>query len=157
LTGAATGTEHELKRIVFAAAGAAVVGLTACSGGGAPAAAPGNAPVPVGCAQQYQAWEHGRGTGLVAALHAVSVASTAGNAKVLTATLNKARPAVARAARYPVPACADPRGYWSVLLMHVNAAVGSKGSASSTRAALKGVPAIEKELTAELRAIVPVD
>jgi hypothetical protein len=146
-----------LKRIVFTAVGVAVLGLTACSGGGAPAAAPGNAPVPVSCAQQYQTWEHGRGTGLVATFHAVSVASTAGNPKVLTATLKKARPAVAQAARYPVPACADPRGYWSALLMHVNGAVGSTGSVSSARAALKGVPAIDKELTAELHAIVPVD
>jgi hypothetical protein len=153
------GTEHQLKRTIFAAAaaGAAVLGLTACSGGGAPAAAPGNAPVPVSCAQQYQAWEHGPGTGLVSTLHAVSVASTAGNAKELTATLKKAKPAVARAAKNPVPACADPRGYWGVLLMHVNAAVGSKVSASSARAALKGVPAIEKELTTELHAIAPVD
>jgi hypothetical protein len=146
-----------LKHIALAAAGAAVLGLSACSGGGAPAAAPGSAPVPVSCAQQYQTWEHGRGTGLVATLHAVSVASTAGNPEVLTTTLKKARPDVARATRYPVPACADPRGYWNVLLMHVNAAAGSTGSASSARAALKGVPAIEKELAAELHAIVPVD
>jgi hypothetical protein len=146
-----------LKRIALAAIGAAIVGLTACSGGGAPAAAPGNAPVPVSCAQQYQTWEQGRGTGLVDALHAVSAASTAGNTKVLTATLKKAKPAVARAARYPVPACADPRGYWSVLLMHVNAAVGSAGSASGARAALKGVPAVERQLTAELQAFAPKD
>lgn len=146
-----------MKRIVLAAVGAAVLGLTACSSSGAPAAAPGNAPVPVSCAQKYQTWEHGKGTGLVATFHAVSVASAAGNPKVLTTTLKKARPAVAQAARYPVPACADPRGYWNVLLMHVNAAVGSKGSASGARAALKGVPAIEKKLTAELHAIASVD
>jgi len=146
-----------LKRIAFAAVGAAIAGLTACSGGGPPAAAPGNAPVPVSCAQQYQTWEQGQGTGLVAAIHKVSVASTAGNAKVLTVALKKAKPAMARAARYPVPACADPRGYWSVLLMHVNAAVGSKGSSSSARAALKGVPAIDKQLTAELQAFAPKD
>ena len=146
-----------MKHIVLAAVGAAVLGLTACSGGGPPAAAPGSAPVPVSCAQKYQTWEHGQGTGLVATFHAVSVASAAGSPKVLTATLKKARPEVARAARYPVPAFADPRGYWNVLLMHVNAAVGSRGSASSARAALKGVPAIEKKLTAELHAVVPVD
>jgi hypothetical protein len=71
---------------------------------------------------------------------------------VLTVALKKARPAVARAARYPVPACADPRGYWSVLLMHVNAAMASTGSASSVRAAMKDVPKIENELTAEIQA-----
>jgi hypothetical protein len=35
--------------------------------------------------------------------------------------------------------------------MHVNAAAASKGSASSIRAAVKDVPAIEHELTAELK------
>jgi hypothetical protein len=141
-----------LKRIVLAAAGAAMVGLTACSNSAAPTAAPGNAPVPVSCRQQYQAWEQGKGTGLIAALHSVSVASAAGDVRVLTVALKKAKPAVARAARYPVPACADPRGYWSVLLMHVNAAVASKGSASSARAAMKDVPKVEHELTAEIQA-----
>jgi hypothetical protein len=111
----------------------------------------------VSCTQQYQTWEHGRGTGLVGAFHAVSVASTSGNTKALTATLKKAKPAVAQAARYPVPACADPRGYWSALLMHVNAAVGSARSVVGARAALKGVPSIEKQLTAELRSLAPVD
>jgi hypothetical protein len=107
--------------------------------------------VPVSCSQQYQAWEHGPGKGLIAAIHAVSVAGTAGDSQVLTVTLEKARPAVARGARHPVPACADPRGYWSVLLMHVNAAVASKGSALSVRAAMQDVPRIENELTAELK------
>jgi hypothetical protein len=142
-----------LKHIVLAAAGAALVGLTGCSGGGAPAAAPGSAPVPVSCSQQYQTWNHGRGAGLVTAIHAVSVASTAGNPVGLTVALKKAQPAVARAGRYPVPACADPRGYWSVLLMHVNAAAASKGSVASARAALKDVPRIESELTSEIQAI----
>ncbi len=146
-----------MKRIVLAAAGAALVGLTACSGGGGSAVAPGAAPVPVSCGQQYQTWEHGQGAGLVAALHDLSVASTAGDLKVLTVALKKAKPAVARAARYPVPACADPRGYWTVLLMHVDAATASKGSASSMRAAMKDVPKIEKELTAEIQAIAPAN
>jgi hypothetical protein len=43
-------------------------------------------------------------------------------------------------------------GYWSVLLMHMNAAAASKGSASTARPAMKGVPGIEHELTAELKA-----
>lgn len=145
-----------MKRIIFAAAGAAVLGLAACSGGGAPAATPGNAPTPVSCGQQYQTWAHGQGAGLVNTIHAVSVASSAGNPSMLTATLKMAKPAVVRATRYPVPACADPRGYWSVLLMHLNAAVTSKSSASSTRAALKDVPAIEKELTTELQTVAKV-
>jgi hypothetical protein len=140
-----------MKRIPLAVAGAAIVGLTACTNSAATPAAQGTARVPVSCGQQYQAWEHGQGSGVLPALHAVSVAGAAGNFKVLTVALKKAGPTVARATRYPVPACADPRGYWSVLLMHMNAAVASKASASSVRAAMKGVPKIESELTAEIQ------
>jgi hypothetical protein len=139
-----------VKPIVLALAAAAVAGLTACTNSAAPTAAQGNAPVPVSCSQKFQAWDQGAGKGLIDTFHAVSVASTAGNLKVLTVSLKKAKPAVARAARNPVPACADPRGYWSVLLMHMNAAVASTGSVPSMRAAMKDVPKIEHELSAEL-------
>jgi hypothetical protein len=81
----------------------------------------------------------------------VSSAATAGDVHVLTVTLKRARPAVTRAARHPVPACADPRGYWDVLLMHVSAAATAKHSPSSVRAAIKDVPKIEHQLTAELK------
>jgi hypothetical protein len=149
-----------VKRIALAAVGAAVAGLTACSNTAAPAApgAPaaasashGSVRVPVSCSQQYRSWEQGPGKGLMAAIHAVSVAGTAGDPQVLTVALTKAEPAVARGASHPVPACADPRGYWNVLLMHVNAAVSSKASASSVRAAMQDVPKLENELTAELK------
>ena len=145
-----------MKRIALAAVGAAVAGLAACSHAAAPAAAPAshrNPPVPVSCSRQYDTWQHGQGKGLIAALHAVSTASTAGGTHLLTAALQKARPAVARASRHPVPACADPMGFWDVLLMHVNAAAASGGSASRARAAMTGVPKIEHELAAELKNI----
>lgn len=148
-----------MKRIILAAIGAAAAaGLTACSSTAAPTAAAGSssashasAQVPVSCSQQYSTWMHQHGKDLFAALSAVSSAQTGGNARVLTTALKRARPAVARAARHPVPACADPRGYWDVLLMHVNAAAATKASASSVRAAMKDVPTIEHRLTAELR------
>jgi hypothetical protein len=145
-----------MKCLALAAAGAAVIGLTACSHSAAPSAAPathgsGTPIPPVSCSQQYSTWKHGQGKGVIAALDTVSSAVTAGDTQVLTAALQKARPAVTRAAHHPVPACADPRGYWEALLMHVNAAVASKGSASSVRAALKDVPKIEHQLTTELK------
>jgi hypothetical protein len=147
-------TGYEVKRIALAAAGAAIAGLAACSHAAAPAAAPAshrNAPVPVSCSRQYDTWQHGQGKGVIAALHAVSAASAMGATHALTAALQKARPAVVRAARHPVPACADPMGYWDVLLMHLNAAAASGSSASSARAAMSGVPQIEHELTVELK------
>jgi hypothetical protein len=157
MTGATPGTEIELKRIALAAAGAAVVGLTACSHTAAPAASPAShgsvsaTKVPVSCSQQYHTWKYGHGKGVIAALHAVSAAGAAGDSQALTVALKKAGPVVAKAAHHPIPACADPRGYWDVLLMHVNAAVVSKHSPSSVRAAMKAVPKIERELTVEVK------
>ena len=145
-----------MKRIIAVVAVAAAAGLTACSHPAGPGAAPAGQPtvrVPVSCSQQYNTWDHGPGKGLIAALDAVSSAATVGDTRVLTATLKNTRPAISQAARHPVPACADPRGYWDVLLQHVTAAAASTGSASSMRAAMKGVPQIEQQLTAELKAL----
>lgn len=102
------------------------------------------------CKQRYDTWQQGPGKGLIAALNAVGAAETAGNAQALTATLKQAAPAVTKAARNPLPSCADPKGYWEVLLMHVNAGVASKAP-SSLPATMKGVPAITNELNAELK------
>jgi hypothetical protein len=144
-----------LKRIILAVAVAAA-GLTACGGNAAaPTAAPASHKtvlrVPVSCGEQYHAWAHGNGKGLVATVGAVSLAGKAGDVHVLKAALKRARPAVALAARHPMPGCADPRGYWYVLLMHVNAAAAKSNSASSIRAALQAVPHIQHQLTAELK------
>jgi hypothetical protein len=147
-----------MKRLALGAAvAAAVVGLAACSHSAANTAASTShsaTAVPVSCGQQYRTWAHGHGKGLMAALNAVSSAETAGDTQVLTAALKKVKPAVARAARHPIPACADPRGYWDVLLMHVNAAISSTAStasASSVRAAMKDVPKIQHKLSAEVK------
>jgi hypothetical protein len=153
-----------MKRLAIVAVGVAVVGLTACSHTTAhdvpsashsaisPTASP---TAQVNCHQLYHTWEYGPGKGLIPTLHAVSVASTAGDPQTLTVALSKASSAVARAARYPMPACADPKGYWTTLMMHVTAAVASKNSAASTHAAMKDVPRIEQGLTAELKKLSP--
>ena len=145
-----------MKAFALVAAGAAVIGLGACTDGSRPDAARGNdgsrtLTVPVSCGQQYRSWNEGDGKGLMGALDAVSSAATAGKAHGLTGALRHARPAVAKAARHPIPACADPRGYWSALLMHVNAAVAGNSSASSVRAALDGVPKIHRQLVTEVK------
>ena len=151
-----------MKRMALAAGAAiaALIGLAACTHAAAGGAAqPGQHPagqraaaLPATCGQQYRAWANAGGRGVLAALHAVGVAEAAGSSNTLTVALRAARPAVAQAALHPVPACADRTGYWTVLLMHVNAAAGG-GSASSARAALTGVPATEQKLTAELKSV----
>ena len=139
-----------MKRIILAAVAAAAA-LTACSNTATPASHKSVVRVPVSCSQQYRAWTHGQGKGLVTTVAAVSSAATAGDPHVLTAALKEVSSAVDLAARHPMPACADPRAYWDVLLMHVNAAAANAGSALSRQAAMKDVPHIQHQLTAELK------
>jgi hypothetical protein len=153
-----------MRALAIAAASAAVIGLAACSHSTTPKTAPtshgtstststSKAIAPVSCSQQYRSWNQGEGKGVMAALNAVTSAATARDAQALTTALHQARPAVAKAARHPIPACADPRGYWSALLMHVNAAVSSKASASNVRAAMQDVPTIHNKLVDEVKQI----
>jgi hypothetical protein len=151
-----------------AAAAGALVTLTACSHSAATSAAPASgatathsavthsatqSAAPVNCPRKYDAWMRGPAKKLVATLNAVGSPSTGQDRTAQTAALKKAKLAVASAARNPIPSCADPKGYWTALLMHVNAAAGSANSASgraSITLALKGVPELESELSAEL-------
>jgi hypothetical protein len=157
-----------MKRLAFLAAGAVLAGLTACTSS-APSAAPVSGPTATSssaatsspaatssaasasCRQQYNAWKHGRGEGLVAAVSAVGSTAQAGDIQALRAVLKKTRPALTSAARYPMPTCVDPKGYWAALLMHVNAAAASKASTATLTAAMKGVPTLVRELNAELQ------
>jgi hypothetical protein len=149
-----------MKRLALAAAGAVVVGLAGCSQAAAPATASGATPTRAGaastapsasCSRQYQAWEQDKGKKLIAVLNDVSSAVTAGDAHLLSAALKKARPAVPIAASHPMPACVDRKGYWTVLLMHVNAVASGRSSRSSVRAAMAGVPEIVRQLMAEVK------
>jgi hypothetical protein len=149
-----------MKRLAVATAGAAVIGLTSCSQATTPTTAstatpssPGAAThtAPVSCSHQYHAWRDSEGKKLIAVLNAVSSAVTAANAQMLSAALKRAKPEVAMAARHPIPACADPKGYWTVLLMHVNAAATSTSSMSSMHAAVKDVPEIVHSLMTEVK------
>jgi hypothetical protein len=141
-----------MKRLGLAAVGAAVLGLTACGGHSTtPDAASVVHRTPVSCHQQYRSWTHGDGKGVMGALNGVSVAAKRGNGPALTTALRHAKPAFARAAAHPIPACADPRGYWNVLLMHVNAASSGKGSVASARAAVKDVPNVMHALVVDVR------
>jgi hypothetical protein len=65
--------------------------------------------------------------------------------------LKRTKPALTKASRNPLPACADPKGYWTVLMMHLNAAAASTGSVATLTAAMKGVPTLIRELNVELK------
>lgn len=151
-----------MKRIARAVAGAAAVaGLAACSHATASSTASTASVSPqpvvqstsvVDCIQQYNTWKDGNGKGVVDALGAISSADKTADTQVLSTALRNAKPALTRAARYPIPACADPKGYLVVLLMHVTAAVNAN-SVSALKADMGVVPKIDHDLTAELNRI----
>ena len=145
-----------MKRLALAAA--ALFGLSACTHSSAPGAShdngtssAGQAIAPISCSQQYRTWTKGEGRGVMGALNSVTSAATARDDQALTAALRHAKPAVVKGPRPPIPACADPRGYWDPLLMHVNAAAYNKGSKSGARAAMHDVPELMHKLAADVR------
>ena len=149
-----------MKPLALSAAAGALIALAACSSHAPPAAAPAhrvvnNHPaVLVNCPQEYDTWRRGPARTLVGALDAVVSANAAGSTSTLETALKQAGPAVAKAGRYPIPVCADPKGYWVALLMHVNAAAGTKGTGSqvaSITGAMEGVAKLDRELRAELK------
>jgi hypothetical protein len=152
-----------MKPLALAAASAAVVLLAACSQAHPTSATPArhatvtHSAVLVNCPLKYKAWKQSPAKKLVSALKTFDSAGAVEGSPALTAALKKAGRAVLSAERYPIPACADPKGYWTALLMHVNAAANNAGSGSesaSTSLALKAVPGIERKLTAELKSTV---
>jgi hypothetical protein len=108
------------------------------------------------CKQQYHAWRYSpAGKKLKADLGAVASAGAADDIPVMLATLKTS--GADAAAMDPAPACADPHGYWKQILAHVKAAGDNAGTASGltglilAEAPLKGIPALEKKLNAELK------
>ncbi len=158
-----------MKLVTLLAATASAAALAACSHSpGTPAAQPssGTSGSPssastlagtvhrISCPQRYQAWEKGAGSKAMAAVNAVDSAIAAHDVNAEIAALKVAAPAINNVAGHPIPACADPKGYWSVLLLHINAAANSAESTAGTTSvtvALKGVPQLKRQLTAELK------
>ncbi len=149
-----------MRPFALAAAAGAVIALAACSHSAATSAGPATSPAvtrsptQVSCSQRYDAWRHGPARKLIIAIAAVDAATKAHDLAARKAAVRKAGRMVGGADRHPIPACADPRGYWTALLMHVTAAAASASSGSgraSIRLALKGVSTLRRELSAELQ------
>lgn len=134
--------------IGVAAAGAAVYVLHGSNSG------------PLTCAQQYANWKTGPanapGKQLEAAAAGISAAGKSEDIAVMDSDLKALGADAATLQAYPMPACADPAGYWSQYLGAMKAAGDNAGTASGlgglllAEAPLKQVPAIQSKLTAEL-------
>ena len=158
------------KAILASAALAAGLTLTACGSGGGSAASAGSggapaATPPQACLQQYRSWnsgpEHAAGENLVTALNSLEAAISGSDAATTSAALQDAGQAAKVLALYPIPKCADPKGYWHAGLVRIQAAAGNAGSAKGQQVltlaegALKQMPVLDRQLAAELKQTVP--
>lgn len=138
---------------------AAVVALTACGSHVASTTAAAAPAATESCHQQYEAWKTGPAKAeakkLAGALRALQ---SAGEDLVLvTDSLKRAGRIAHQLQAYPMPACADPAGYWRKTLADIRAG-GDNASTSSglgavllAMAPLKKAPALERKLAAELK------
>ena len=147
-----------LTSTACASGGGAVT--SAGSGAGSPAPAPSQS-----CLQQYRVWgtgpEHAAGENLTAALNRLQAASSASDIPATSAALKRAGMAARTLEHYPIPACADPKGYWHAVLLRIEAAADHTGVSNGQAAlalageALRRLPVLERKLATELKGTVP--
>jgi hypothetical protein len=115
---------------------------------------------PQTCAQQYTAWENRAGTSEAAAMraegNALNAAGKTNDIKAADTALERMGSYATADETHPMPACADPAGFWPQVLSATRAA-GDNASAAPglagliiAEAPLKPVAGIEAELNAEL-------
>ena len=145
--------------LLAGAALTAALTLTACGSGGSSAASP-----PRSCLQQYRSWNagpaHAAGENLVAALNGVEAANAALKNSTTNAALKRAGAAATVLARYPIPNCADPKGYWRAVLVQIQAAAhnargSGQGALVAAAVVLHNMPALDLKLADELKQTVP--
>ena len=145
--------------LLAGAALTAALTLTACGSGGSSAASP-----PRSCLQQYRSWNagpaHAAGENLVAALNGVEAANAALKNSTTNAALKRAGAAATVLARYPIPNCADPKGYWRAVLVQIqaaahNASTSGQGALVAAAVVLHNMPALDLKLASELKQTVP--
>jgi len=170
------------KVTVAGAALAAALALTACGSGGSSttstsagpsrrptASAAGAGPVASaaspGCLVQYRLWAsgpaHAAGDSLTAALNSLAAATAASDIATTGAALKRAGTAARAVEHYPIPACADPKGYWRAVLLRIEAAADSAGTSNGpgtltiAQGVMKQMPTLERKLATELQVTIP--
>ncbi len=141
--------------------------LTACGtgSGSQPATTPGTgtaAGTTAGsCAQQYRAWQNGPAHLTILKFEAAQIVlekdSSTGPPKLIAGALNILGQRAAALTSFPVPSCADPRGYFASLLnqiVTVTGEVGPDATLTDLQQAINqlgSVFSLEGDFTAELK------
>lgn len=157
--GAAKGATAMSVPARLAAITAAAIVLAACSHAAAPVI--GRTAIPPTCRQQYEAWKHGPALAaanqLKAALARVEAAARAQDVPRMVAAFRGLRPAATALASQPPPRCADPAGDYALVIARIRAAADHAGAGTGLGSLLlaleplRGLPAIEAKLSAELK------
>jgi hypothetical protein len=113
------------------------------------------------CAQQYHAWQNGPARSAIikfeAAQEVLDKESSSGHPALIAAALNIFGQQAAALAGFPVPSCADPRGYFAALLSQivtVSGEVGPDATLTDLQQAISqlgSVFALESDFTAEVK------
>ncbi len=113
------------------------------------------------CKEQYQAWTNGPAhaplSQLLTALKTLQRVDSGTSVPAIASAIKDAAQPAAELARYPAPACADPRRDFAAILARVRSAAASAAGAKSLSAItqalapMNAVPALESAFTAEVK------
>jgi hypothetical protein len=113
------------------------------------------------CAQQFHAWQNGSAHSAIidfeAAQQALADESSSGKPAEIAATMNILGQRAAALASFPVPACADPKGYFAALLSRIGTVTGEVGPDATLTTLqqavnqLDSVFSLESDFTAEVK------
>ena len=101
------------------------------------------------------------GDNLTAALNGLAAASAASDVATASAALKRAGTAARALEHYPIPSCADPKGYWHAVLQQIEGAASSAGTSQGQGAltiaqgVMKQMPQLERKLATELQVTIP--
>jgi hypothetical protein len=113
------------------------------------------------CAQQYHAWQNGPAHSSIikfeAAQQVLAKDSSSGHPALIAAALNLLGQQATALARFPVPPCADPHGFFANLLSQVVTVTGQVGPDATVAdlqqaiSQLGSVFSLESDFTAEVK------
>jgi len=113
------------------------------------------------CAQQFHAWQNGSAHSAIsnfdAAQQALADESSSGEPALIAAAMNILGQRAAALASFPVPACADPNGYFAALLSRIGTVTGEIGPDATLTILqqainqLDSVFSLESDFTAEVK------
>jgi len=113
------------------------------------------------CAQQYHAWQNGPAHSAIisfeAAQQALADESSSGTPALIAAAMHILGQRAATLASFPVPACADPNGYFAALLSRIGTVTGEVGPGATLTILqqainqLDSVFSLESDFTAEVK------